>query len=142
MTPDMAESRAVSFGEVVFDRFNDHVCLGGAPLNVAWNLHQIGLPVTLVSAVGRDALAAEVRQFLTAAGIDQSFVFDRPEPTGVADVTLIKGVVVPFLKIGKVGRVSGVGQEIEVDDLLDAFSGLLEEVAHKIAADEPTSPGD
>jgi fructokinase len=32
----------VIFGEVLFDCFPDRRVLGGAPFNVAWNLHGLG----------------------------------------------------------------------------------------------------
>lgn len=80
--------QTVSFGEVVFDCFGDEARLGGAPLNVAWNLRQVGLPSTLVSAIGRDDLGTQVRGFLTAAGIPQTYVLDRLEHSGTAAVEL------------------------------------------------------
>ena len=79
------------FGEIIFDRFADHVALGGAPLNVAWYLHQLGLPAALVSAVGADELAARARDFMTTAGMEQTYILDRPEPTGAADVSFVDG---------------------------------------------------
>lgn len=45
--------RIVSFGEVLFDIFDDGARLGGAPLNLAVHLHRLGAESLLVSAVGR-----------------------------------------------------------------------------------------
>lgn len=48
--------RIVSFGEVLFDIFDDGARLGGAPLNLAVHLHRLGAEPLLVSAVGQDTL--------------------------------------------------------------------------------------
>ena len=82
---------AVSFGEVLFDCFEDRTCIGGAPLNFAWNLRQFGFGVVMVSAVGRDELGAEVRQFMDRAGIEGAWTSERPEATGTVDVRLTNG---------------------------------------------------
>ena len=65
--------------------------MGGASLNFAWNLRQLGFPVAMVSAVGRDELGQQARSFLRRADIDQQWVADRPEPTGTVDVLLDDG---------------------------------------------------
>lgn len=83
--------QAVAFGEVLFDCFEDQACIGGAPLNFAWYMRQFAVPVAMVSAVGRDPLGAAVRRSLQEAGIEQSWVFERPEPTGTVDVQLADG---------------------------------------------------
>jgi fructokinase len=82
---------ALAFGEVLFDCFPDRRCLGGAPLNFAWNLRQFGFRVAMVSAVGRDALGAEIRGFLDRAGIEAGWIAEHPEPTGTVDIRLTGG---------------------------------------------------
>ena len=79
------------FGEILYDCFTDRTCLGGAALNFAWNLRQLGFPVAMISAVGRDDLGRQARDFLTRADIGQQYVADRPEPTGTVDVFLQDG---------------------------------------------------
>ena len=85
-----SKPRVVAFGEVLFDCFEDNVCLGGAPLNFAWHLNQLGIPVAVLSAVGRDELGAAVRCLLERAGII-SWVGERLEPTGTVDVQVVDG---------------------------------------------------
>jgi fructokinase len=82
--------RVVSFGEVLFDCIEGRACLGGAPLNFAWYLNQLAIPVAVLSAVGRDELGASVRRVLQRSGII-SWVSDRPEPTGTVDVRVVEG---------------------------------------------------
>ena len=45
--------RIVSFGEVLFDIFDDGARLGGAPLNLAVHLHRLGVESLLGSAAWR-----------------------------------------------------------------------------------------
>lgn len=85
-----SKPRAVAFGEVLFDCFADNVCLGGAPLNFAWHLNQLGIPVAVLSAVGRDELGASVQSLLARAGII-SWIGERSEPTGTVDVRVVDG---------------------------------------------------
>ncbi|MBI4553161.1 MAG: carbohydrate kinase [Candidatus Latescibacteria bacterium] len=86
-----SHSLILSFGEALFDCFEDRRCLGGAPLNFAWNLRQFGFPVAVVSAVGPDRLGVEILQFLDRAGLDRTWITCRPEPTGTVDVRLVDG---------------------------------------------------
>ena len=82
---------AFSFGETLVDFFEDHRAIGGGSLNVAWYLGTLGIPTAIVSAVGRDELGAEIREFLAAAGVDTSWIIERPEPTGTVDVRIVDG---------------------------------------------------
>ncbi len=88
---DKANFTSIVFGEILYDCFPDRTYLGGAPLNFAWNLRQLGFPVAMISAVGRDELGQRARGFLQCADIDQQWVADRPEPTGAVDVWLDDG---------------------------------------------------
>jgi len=83
--------RAVCFGEILFDRFADADYPGGAPLNFAWYLCQFGVSVAMVSAVGRDSLGDTAIALLERAGIEARWVGRRPEPTGIATVSLSDG---------------------------------------------------
>ena len=83
--------QAISFGEIVFDCFEDTVCIGGAPLNFAWYLRQLGISVAMVSAVGQDELSDTALRLLREADIDSSSVSRRSEPTGTVDIRLVHG---------------------------------------------------
>lgn len=56
--------KGVCFGEILWDVFPDGRKLGGAPLNVAFRLNQLGLKTTLISAVGNDQLGNEIVHYL------------------------------------------------------------------------------
>ena len=105
---DKSQFCCLVFGEILYDCFADRTCLGGAALNFAWNLRQLGFPVAMVSAVGRDALGRQARNFLREADIAQQWVADRDEPTGTVDVflqegqppyTILSGVAWDFIEI-------------------------------------------
>ena len=73
-TMDKANFTSIVFGEILYDCFPDRTCLGGASLNFAWNLRQLGFPVAMISAVGRDELGQQARGFLRRADIAQQWV--------------------------------------------------------------------
>lgn len=63
-----------SFGEVLFDCFDDVRVMGGAAFNVAAHLASLGSQVTLISAVGNDRSGEEIINEITKRGIGSSFV--------------------------------------------------------------------
>ncbi|ADC70550.1 PfkB domain protein [Thioalkalivibrio sp. K90mix] len=81
------------FGEVLFDVFPDgQRVLGGAPFNVAWNLHQLGEPVCFVGGIGNDPAGAAVQARMDAIGMDARGLYRHPEaPTGEVRVELARG---------------------------------------------------
>jgi len=54
----------VLFGEMLWDCLPSSSVPGGAPMNVALHLHQLGLPTRLISAVGKDADGEKLLDFL------------------------------------------------------------------------------
>lgn len=54
-------NKVVCFGELLWDIFpNGQRRAGGAPFNVAYNLHKMGVDVSMVSSVGNDTLGNEI----------------------------------------------------------------------------------
>lgn len=80
-------------GEALFDIFPDGTrVLGGAPFNVAWNLHQLHEPACFVGGIGDDANGALIRQRMEAIGMQRRGLYVHPEaPTGQVRVTLEHG---------------------------------------------------
>lgn len=86
-------SMALVAGEVLFDIFEDgsHI-LGGAPFNVAWHLHGLGLNPLLVSAVGDDMYGDQIRKSMQAWGMNTEAVQTiQRYPTGTVQVGLQNG---------------------------------------------------
>lgn len=88
-----AAKRPLIFGEVLFDRFPDGgEVLGGAPFNVAWNLHGLGFSPLLISAVGDDDLGRRVLAAMDSWGMDRGGVQVSAErETGIVNVSLKDG---------------------------------------------------
>lgn len=80
--------RIISFGEVLFDVFEDGAHLGGAPLNLAVHLHRLGARVQLISAVGRDELGSRAIRKIEKEGLSASCIARVPRPTGEVTITL------------------------------------------------------
>lgn len=81
--------KAVAYGEVLWDVFEDKKKIGGAPLNVALRMKTLGCEVAMISCVGNDedgkAILNHVKQLgLQTEAIMQSETF----PTGLVKVTL------------------------------------------------------
>lgn len=79
-----------TFGEILWDCLPSGRHAGGAPFNVAAHLAQLGVSVALISAVGQDALGAELLQVAQDKGISTRFVEQARAglPTGTVQVTL------------------------------------------------------
>lgn len=77
------------FGEILWDLLPRGRFLGGAPLNVAYHLAQLGGAPALVSAIGRDELGREALTAIAATNVDASTVAQHPTlATGTAEVQL------------------------------------------------------
>jgi fructokinase len=85
----MTRSEILCVGEVLWDSLPAGLFLGGAPFNVAGHLHALGVPVAMVSRVGRDRLGSEALQRLARNGIATDLVQTDPGiPTGFVSVTV------------------------------------------------------
>lgn len=81
------------FGEVLFDCFPDgSAVLGGAPFNVAWHLHGMGLAPLMITSVGRDEHGDLVRSKMRQWGMDPAATQTHPRyPTGQVTVSFNSG---------------------------------------------------
>jgi fructokinase len=79
-----------TFGEILWDCLPSGRHPGGAPFNVAAHIAQLGVSVSLLSAVGRDALGDEILDIAENKGVNIEFV-DRARiglPTGTVLATV------------------------------------------------------
>jgi len=80
------------FGEILFDIFGTERKLGGAPFNVAYNLHMQGHTPVFISRVGVDEMGAEILSFMKKSGMPTSCVgTDTGRDTGMVIVELTDG---------------------------------------------------
>src|SRR3546814_189885 len=85
----MMSEEVLCIGEVLWDSLPAGLFLGGAPFNVAGHLHALGLPVGVISRVGRDRLGAEAIERMVHQGIATDLMqLDDKLPTGFVSVTL------------------------------------------------------
>ncbi len=68
------EFTAVCFGEVLFDILPDKKLPGGAPMNVAYHLNQMGIPTAMVSSIGDDELGNELLDYFTSKKVSGKFI--------------------------------------------------------------------
>ena len=82
-------SRIFCFGEVLFDVFPDQKIPGGAPLNVALHLAQLGDKAELLSRVGEDQNGVDLVKFINGYSLSEKLIQkDRNQPTGVVAVDI------------------------------------------------------
>ena len=78
----------VSFGEVLWDIFPNATRIGGAPLNVAYNLAQNGIDCTMISRVGNDDLGRQLTAQLQKWGMPLTGIQqDDTHATGTVKAT-------------------------------------------------------
>jgi fructokinase len=93
MDDSVSAKSPLIFGEVLFDCFPDGAAvLGGAPFNVAWHLHGMGLAPLMISAVGNDQHGQQVLGKMKDWGMDASAIQTSEEyPTGRVTVSFDEG---------------------------------------------------
>ena len=92
----VSEPIIVGLGEALFDCFDSHRKLGGAPVNFAIHAQQllgcVGGKSCVVSRVGSDDLGQEIKDSLNLRGVDITHLQDDLDrPTGVVQVALDAG---------------------------------------------------
>jgi len=81
--------KILSFGEILWDKLPSGPKPGGAPMNAALHLAQLGYKPKLASSVGNDDDGRKLKKFVEQAGIDTSLVQTNNElPTSEVLVTL------------------------------------------------------
>lgn len=84
----MPGKKIVCFGEILWDILPDKALPGGAPMNVAYHLHQLGEDPVLITRIGVDDKGKELLDILAAKNIDITNVqLDYDHPTGIVHAT-------------------------------------------------------
>jgi fructokinase len=85
MTEDVMtteKSYIVCFGEVLWDIFPEGSRAGGAPFNVGYNVHKMGIDVKMLSKTGKDELGEKLTDKIKSWGITTDFIqIDEVHPT-------------------------------------------------------------
>ncbi|WP_027379476.1 carbohydrate kinase family protein [Chryseobacterium daeguense] len=75
-------SYIVCFGEVLWDIFPEGSRAGGAPFNVAYNVHKTGVDVKMLSRIGDDQLGQKLIDQIKGWGITTDYIqIDKENPT-------------------------------------------------------------
>ena len=83
----ISDSIVVGMGEALWDVLPEGKKIGGAPANFAYHVKQFGLPSCVVSAIGDDALGAEIMENFNAKELD-TLIETVPYPTGTVQVEI------------------------------------------------------
>lgn len=79
----------VSFGEVLFDVFQNHKKIGGAPLNLALRISSFGFPIAMISAVGNDEEGKTIVDYMVNNRLNaEGMVTTESFKTGLVDVQI------------------------------------------------------
>ena len=83
------KQKVICYGEALWDVFPDGSVPGGAPMNVAIHLNNLGVDVELVSKVGDDTAGKELLKFISRNQLSTKYIFsDSGHPTGKVNVSL------------------------------------------------------
>ncbi len=84
----MKDHGIICVGEILWDSLPAGLLLGGAPYNVAHDLHMMGCDVKVISRVGRDFLGEEIVGRVGNDGMSVELIqVDEKLPTGFVQVT-------------------------------------------------------
>ena len=87
------KKKVLCFGEILWDIFPEGKKIGGAPLNVALRLQELGVESNIISAIGNDELGNKILNQLNGLKAGSRFIQTIDQyPTGTVQVTLdVKG---------------------------------------------------
>jgi fructokinase len=81
--------KAVAYGEVLWDVFDNEKKIGGAPLNVALRMKTLGCDVAMISCVGKDTDGEAIINQVKSLGLETDAIMQSESfPTGLVNVTL------------------------------------------------------
>lgn len=81
--------KAVAYGEVLWDVFDNEKKIGGAPLNVALRMKTLGCDVAMISCVGKDNDGEAIINQVKNLGLETDAIMQSESfPTGLVNVTL------------------------------------------------------
>ncbi|MBW1654290.1 carbohydrate kinase family protein [Flavobacterium quisquiliarum] len=81
--------KAVAFGEVLWDIFDNIKKIGGAPLNVALRMKALGADVNMISCVGNDSDGEAIINEVKKLGLNTETILKSDNfPTGLVNVIL------------------------------------------------------
>lgn len=93
----MFNHRVTSIGEILFDVYPDHKCLGGASFNFIYHVKKLTGSGDFISRVGADLNGIDILEFLKANDFSTKYIqIDPVRPTGIVNVTLNENKIPKF----------------------------------------------
>lgn len=81
-----SKTPVICFGEVLWDKLPGGIMPGGAPMNVAVHLNQLGISAAIISRVGKDEAGSDLVRYIDNKGVDTLYIqVDETYPTGTVD---------------------------------------------------------
>lgn len=81
--------KAICYGEILWDLLPTGKKAGGAPVNCAAHLNNLGVAAAVISRVGKNELGREIVDYFSKKGVGMDTVqMDAQQPTGVVEVDL------------------------------------------------------
>ncbi|QEK53113.1 carbohydrate kinase [Pedobacter aquae] len=81
--------KVVCYGEILWDNLPTGKKPGGAPMNVAYHLNQLGIESSLISKVGNDKNGEELLAFIETKGLSKKYCqIDETYPTSTVEVLI------------------------------------------------------
>lgn len=100
---DLKDISVLCFGEVLFDLFPSGAKPGGAPMNVAIHLQNLGVSSGMISRVGQDDLGKQLITFLNSKGVNTALIqTDLKNDTGTVRVNIDKNDDTEYTIVDKV----------------------------------------
>lgn len=95
--PEENKNMIISFGEILLDTFTDknkkvQSFVGGAPFNVAYQVHRMGNDVLFVGNIGKDEAGKKIQKFFSDNGLsEEGLHIDKERKTTISKVELKNG---------------------------------------------------
>ncbi len=81
--------KVICYGEALWDVYPDSTIPGGAPMNVAIHLKNLGIDVEVISKIGDDKLGNDLLSFISQNGLSTDHITkDSNHPTGKVNVDI------------------------------------------------------
>ena len=115
----------VCFGEILWDNMPDGRKPGGAPMNVAYHLNQLGINSTLISKVGTDQNGRDLLKFINKKGLSTEFCQkDAVYKTSTVEVNIGADHEVKYEIVAPVAW-DFIGPEERLGDLVSAADAFV-----------------
>lgn len=119
----MSIHKVVCYGEILWDVLPTGAKPGGAPMNVAYHLHKLGMNPAVITRIGNDDWGRQLQQLLQQQGVSTEYMqVDQQESTGLVNAYLKENNQVEYDIVYPVAWDFIAWQ--------DEFESLLEEAAY------------